>query len=368
MLSVRNELSELILACDPLVCDTACQIRACTLLQIYTTLQNNPQYLPISDQDYINHCRILTSISEREMDVSDTLISEKTDLSKISKADIEKYGLSSNKKKEHFVGKIRLTVADQSLKQFRQLTPQLKYDDGLLKYFQDDYLYIENSKSKIPIIPFYLSVKMMLNFLYQYNKLLILNIKQYLSQHNENQLVSAKTICFRYAGEELVRQPNKSLAQDEVGLAISMVTTNETFLNIKDQPIDVMILLSAAAHFQTPLLAKGNIDECQKDFVDGEKPAEPKPLIAYKNEVNQCSIKEYKAFRDLAHQYNLIKKEKNSTSPVFCVEHVYLSTLEKSKQHKREYLEKMQNLKLFTPRKMADSHAVTKEIDHVHTI
>jgi len=337
-------------------------------LQIYSALQNNLHDQLAPDEDYINQCRILTFASKRIMDASDNLLADETDLSKIPESEVQANGLLSRNKKEAFIGKMRRTVSEKSLKQLKQLTPQLKYDDDLEKYFQDNYLYIDSCRAKVPIIPFYLSVKMMLNFLYQYNQLLILNIKQFLRENNEPRLVSAKTLCFRYAGEKLMRVSKKHFTEDEAGLAVSMVTMDETFFDIKNQPLDILILLCGTSHCQTPRQAKGNINELQKDFADREKSTEPKLLMNFKNEINQCSIKEYQEFRELGHQYELIRNETHSTPPVVRIEHVYLSTLEKSRQHKREYLEKMQNLKLFTPRKIADSCTAMKETDHVHTI
>ena len=164
----------IILNCDPLVGDTACQIRAIHLLHLYH-LHNQGQAFSEADVLYIQQCQMLTILTEAKFLEFHIIDTESINLKKIALAPELFVNNTVNSK---FIAKAQANIARRSLEFLTLIYEPNFFEAELGKYMELDSLYKSSSKQHIPIIPCFMSTQLMLYYLKQRQSLLKVTIKR----------------------------------------------------------------------------------------------------------------------------------------------------------------------------------------------
>lgn len=164
----------IILSCDPLVGDTACQIRAIHLLYLYQ-LYNKGQVLSAEDLQYIRECQMLTLLTEAKLLEFNIIDTEAICLKKINLAPELFANYTVNGK---FIAKAQANVALRALMFLQIICKPHFFEEGLDKYLQVGFLYKSSSQQHIPLIPCFISTQLMLHYLKYTQALLIINMQR----------------------------------------------------------------------------------------------------------------------------------------------------------------------------------------------
>ncbi|MCD6046944.1 MAG: hypothetical protein K0S08_591 [Gammaproteobacteria bacterium] len=348
-----KKLLTILLHCDPLVGDTACHLRAIHLLFLYHHIQKQIQAVASEQEeidllvkkDFLEASLLLTKAQTSKLDPTGLLIGQKTN------TEIPELSKLSRTKKDALIAEARQKVATETLGFVKSYYQSIKdfFTDNLSRYLlQEDFLYLSSKKVHTPILPFYLSCKIMLDILAREKLLLIVHIKRLAAAADvfERKLLGEAVIyyCYDDTLQKFVVQDKSTIADNAPGLKINMysclpalshgvekcfdqVDSSIFFQDFKQLDIAKIILMCAVGHIQVPDAAQGSLQELNQDFNmlqegDGES------LMRVDNNIHQCSKLEFTKFLLTAKKYTVFGLEASSINPVppIQVNHVHLST------------------------------------------
>lgn len=368
--------SNQVLQYDPLVSDTACHTRAPYL--VYLSKKYKDNQLSNEEKNYLELCALLTETRDLKKDIFDIIIDEKTEIKKIPSKYTE---LKSNTKKNEFIASKKLNVAKATLKFLSDSTKNLKLSDYTGSKYREIILNSEN----IPVLPLYVSSKMMLNYASTQSVPLVVNLKRIVNQEKSYTLDGAVTLFYRYdKNSKKIIEQNDS--PDEEAIAIDMVdcytkgkedevnqfltaSTFKLFLQeFKKLDIAMLIMLCAVGHPQFPALAqepegtksssqslKKESSSTQSSSITTEEKNTFKPISEI--DLTVCTDDEFKKLESTARYYGFFRKDarysKKSKEGIitrtdtclFYVDHVYASTYRDCKKRTDSLMSQQDTLK-----------------------
>ncbi len=341
------ELFNTILSCDPLISDTACQLRVIYLLHLYQAIQAHR----ISDEAlrYIQDCYTLTQVSEKVIDpILEVAISQRTVIPKGMRFyDSAHQEITSKNKKEGLIAGLKAKVASESIEFIRHFQSS---KDSFVDYFnKDNALFISSSQQKIPLLPCYINTQLMLRALKEERGLLIVNMKRIIVAADKTKRMNTEMICYRYdrlGFLALSAPPDKTLLS-EPAVTIDMYSSivqsceenessieplflennfSEFIAGFSALDIATIIMMCAAAHDQLPTTAKGATAAVARDFAPGLF-LESTKVSEVIFDLDVCSKEQYQRLHQTAITYGLSDSD-NFYNPIR-IHHIYLSTLER---------------------------------------
>ena len=156
----KKELLKKLVSYDPLVGDTACQIRATHLLSLYQSiLERNPCHISEDESKYIDYCQHLTGLTK-----------------------IPKSQRSTIAEQQSFIAK-------QGIEFLKNVHASLSENQLLHNYLNVNLLSKISAQSKsqsIAILPCFISTNMMLQYMKNTAALLIINIKRMIVMEDQS--------------------------------------------------------------------------------------------------------------------------------------------------------------------------------------
>lgn len=342
----NEELALKILRCYPLIGDAACQIRAIYFLHLYESIiRNNDTSIQVENLQLIENSLVLTAIADHEYDPFKILTSEKSNLSKIPDDVVTKYGLKSKSKKTRYINEIRAKVAKTSADFLCQMFTEIYYNEEIKKYLTTTFLYLSLSGKHVPILPCYLSCKMMLDFLAMHDQLLTIKLTRIIQDHVEiTPSFKQETFSFRFDNKTFVFCEGSGDAQLTITIDMyscfnpltktatvthpgffAVAEFDKFFSEFKKADIAKLIILSASAHYQYPELTSGDTEQAACDFNE-VKEDKTRTLTNTEFTFFKPSLIEYNQFRQLAQNIDLINfnhHDRQTKSPIIGISHIY---------------------------------------------
>ena len=173
MLTTKQEIQNTILHCDPLVGETACQIRAIHLLHLYNQVQKDLTLTPV-ELEYINYCELLTKSKEDRFGEFNMIDSGTINTSKVT------HLYKSQELTSKVIALKQSKIAAMGVEFMQSIAPVSFFQDHLDKYLENEFLYKSSSKKHLSVIPCFISTQLMLLHLMNTNSLLIINLKRIL--------------------------------------------------------------------------------------------------------------------------------------------------------------------------------------------
>ena len=206
--TAREDALSFILSLDPLVGDTACQLYSTYLLLLFLKLQSN-QPLLSEEIELLNACKILTITAVDQPDPSGCIISRKVNPEILSSE------ISSKTQREKRVKEARKYVATSTFDFFSIFFQRLDFfDEMMCKYpSAKTNLFISASHCQTPLLPFYISCKIMFYILKEYHSLLIVNLKRL---NEDKQPIAHFKLHYRY-DESTRKFKNISIGDAQAG-------------------------------------------------------------------------------------------------------------------------------------------------------
>lgn len=208
-------LSTQILKYDPLVSDTACHVRACYLVSL--ARKSKTTRLSEDEQSYLEACDLLTQTQSRKKDVFGVITDERTDINNIP----VKYlpSTASNGKKNTLLATTKAAVAKKTLTFLQAACSELVLngDPEIFTFTIPTY------SQRIPVLPLYVSSKMMLHYASKQAIPLAVNLKRLSLQDGNYVLDGAVSLTYVFSPEagKFTLQEAK---EDVEVLAIDMVS------------------------------------------------------------------------------------------------------------------------------------------------
>ncbi|MCX7121969.1 MAG: hypothetical protein NTZ67_09425 [Gammaproteobacteria bacterium] len=168
-----KDLHSILLSLDPLVGDNVCQLYSAHLLMLFLKVQGNSQ-LTEDEIKFLNACHILTFTADNVLDLNGCTLSRKANPELLSGE------ISSKTQREKKVKEARKCVATTTFDFFSALFNETDFFDEIMRKYTSSQsnLYISASHCQTPLLPFYVSCKIMFFILKQYRSLLIVNLKR----------------------------------------------------------------------------------------------------------------------------------------------------------------------------------------------
>jgi len=366
-----------ILQYDPLVSDSACHTRAAYL--IYLSRKSRAGNLSKEELGYLEACNILTKTQFRKYDAFGIIVDERTDTNKIP----SEYGLASasNTKKNTFLAQKKSEVAKTTLdflqENCKELTLYAEFD--ALRY------QIPTMKHYTPVVPLYVSAKMMLHYSAKQAIPIMVNLKRLTMVDEQFFLDGAASIVHRFDSEK-GKFIQEEVKDDQEAIAIDMVScyvkntekevngflTTSTFQAFMQEfgkeDLAMLILLCAAGH--PPYPASAEPTKSTKPSSATEEKSADKQTIApadtesnspakFQFDLNRCTENEIKQLSALARHYGFFREgaqyakidnknkklTRTNTCLPFYVDHVYASTLKSCQEKTALLLAQRDNLK-----------------------
>ncbi|MDR3477907.1 MAG: hypothetical protein P4M14_07740 [Gammaproteobacteria bacterium] len=358
-------LSSQIVQYDPLVSDTACHTRAPYL--IYLARKTKAAELSQEEKNYLAACETLTSARSQKRDAFDIITEERTDSSKIPARYIPKE--SSNTKKNTFLAQQKTLVAKATIAFLQDNCQEM-----VLEGPPESYTFnIPQCKLQIPVLPLYVSAKMMLYSAASQNIPLVVNIKRLKLQEENFQLEGASSLVYAFDSEKK-RFASQDASDDQEAIAIDMVSchipntedevngflTAETFSifleAFKKEDIALLVMIAAAGHPQYPVsaeppkMANPKVSDKSSGSAASSSAAASSPAVEEKLaapvsiNLNECSTKEFQQLTNLARQYGFFRENaqyiriskdgvlsRTKTCIPFFIDHIRASTVNTAK-------------------------------------
>jgi hypothetical protein len=349
---------------DPLVSDSACHTRAPYL--VYLARKSKVATLSQEEQNYLEACEILTETQSRKLDPFGIILDERTDPSKIP----IKYlpANASNTQKNTFLAQKKSLVAKTTLAFLQEGCKDLT-----LSKSQEAFTFnIPTSKQYIPVLPLYISAKMMLHYVAKQAIPLVVNLKRVRLADKQFVLDGAASLTYTFDSKNS-QFAQQELQNDDEVIAIDMVScyvkdtegdvngflassTFKAFMEVFcKEDIASLVMICAAGHAQypksaePPQLKKGEGETTQAAAASSssssaaEKKEEDKVDVStpLKVSLSQCEDQEYRKLASLARHYGFFRPEakyvrldlekqkllRPSTCLPFYIDHIYASTL-----------------------------------------
>jgi hypothetical protein len=377
-------LSNQIVQYDPLVSDTACHTRAPYL--VYLARKSKSSELDQTEKDYLDACETLTAIKLRKQDAFGVITDERTDNTKIPARFIA--ANSSNTKKNTFLAQQKTFVAKATLAFLQENCKDMKMFAGL----KDITFNIPHYKMSLPVLPLYVSAKMMLNFAAKQSIPLVANIKRLKSQEDSFALEGASSLIYRFDTEKKAFALQEA-EQDQEAIAINIVScyventekevdgfltakTFQLFLEaFKREDIALLIMIAAVGHPQYPSTAEppkksaepppaeekqmaNDASSSSESAASAASAASIEPLTPLAVNLNECATSEYNQLETLARRYGFFRENSQYITisqqgvlsrPKSClsffVDHIYASTIQTSQLATARLNELRQELK-----------------------
>lgn len=360
---IQSKLTqECILQNDPLVSDTACHIRAPYLVYLANKI-NKKKPLANDELSFLEDSRVLTKSQSRQYDAFGMIIVERTEIKNIPPEYAHQIK-PSNSAKNKFLAEKKKAVAEKSIQFLIKKTKEMVFADGLDQY-TDTFNYFILCSLKIPVLPLYLTAKMMLYCAYKYNMPLIVNIRRLKLHCAENEkyysLDGAKTLKYVYSNGQGKFVPCKEIEKSSEGAIVidmctcyaagaeekvSNVFTQKTFSEFlkyfKSEDISKVILVCAVAHPQYPL----NTTLKDADLMASEERNKILDSSPLEINVRRGSLKEYRQLCTIANSYGFFQNKKfvyanikagkicrPDCSVPFFIDHIYSGTFAKAKEN-----------------------------------
>lgn len=376
-------LSSQIMKYDPLVSDAACHTRAPYL--IYLSRKSKTAKLSSEEESYLEACEILTETQARKLDVFGVIIDEKTDITKISSKYIP--ANSSNTKKNTFLAQKKSEVAKSTLTFLQDACKDLTLNANPEAFT----FHIPSSKHYIPVLPLYVSAKMMLHYAAKQTIPLVVNIKRLALQGTKYVLDGASSLAYNFDSgsshfilQELNNDPDviaidmvSCYVKDKEAEANNFLTSStfKAFLEaFSKEDVTALIMICAAGHPQYPSTAEppklkkeepntgirthkeeaaassSSSGTCSEDKVDLATPT--------KINLNECTEKEYKQLAALARHYGFFRENaqyaridtksqkliRATTCLPFYIDHIYASSMKECQAKTGLLVEKQASL------------------------
>jgi hypothetical protein len=161
MLTTTTREMQEILAIDPLVGDTACQNRAVYLAYLARKVRRNKPLNSI-ELEFIENCRVLTEVKDTQRNEFGVITSERSKKLEALNPAVFPDNVKSNTSKNTYLSQKRRVVAEQSLAFLINKTKGMTFFAPLLRPANPPATLPMNNVP-VPVLPFYLSLKMMLN-------------------------------------------------------------------------------------------------------------------------------------------------------------------------------------------------------------
>jgi hypothetical protein len=372
MLSSRQ-----IIQYDPLVSDAACHTRA----PYFIYLARKTKTAPLSKEEltYLEACKILTETQARQYDVFNVITDERTDINKIPSQYIETS--ASSNKKNIFLAQKKKEVATTTLDFLLKNTTEMVLDTAPDAFT----FYIPTSRQFIPVVPLYISAKMMLHYAAKQAIPIVVNLKRLVLRESEFLLDGAVSMSYTYNSttEKFAIQEIKEDKDEQEVIAMDMVScyvkgtekevggflmsdTFQIFLELfKKEDLVTLVMLCAAGHSQYPASAEPSKSIKSKSTIPIPPPttaieeiSESKVPTLTTVSLNECSQKEFQQLSDLARRYGFFRQNaqyvqldrksntlQRTTTSLFYMDHVYTSTMMQCQMATAKLLEKQALLK-----------------------
>lgn len=334
-----------ILCCDPLVSDTACQIRAIYLVYLYHNILQKTE-LSHEEKQFINDCELLSQdiLTIYQNDIQGFILTQ------MSKGDIkfidEKGNELSKNQKTVLIANVKSKVASMGIEFIRRYSHA---SDDFQSFFGAESTYISSSKIRIHVLPCYLNTQLMLRSLKQNNFLLIVNLTRIHIHDNQKKIIGSAIICYRYSNNQLLAITANDTMRYEPAVTINMYSTLvlnsenhytqiEPFFScpelscftngFRQLDLSKIIMMCAAAHEQLPKSVKYS----NNDFTPGVFPDINKISEIYFN-LEQCTKSQFQLMLHTAKNYGLINEsmppsDNHIFNPIR-INHIYISSLAK---------------------------------------
>jgi hypothetical protein len=249
--------SSQILKYDPLVSDTACHTRAC--YQVFLARKSRTASLSTEEESYLEALDLLTQTQSRKQDVFGVITDERTDISQIP----PKYlpASASNGKKNTLLAKAKSEVAKATLKFLQQGCNELVLNgDPEIFTFS-----IPTYSQRIPVLPLYVSAKMMLHYASKQAIPLVVNLRRLSLREGNYLLDGAMSLTYAFNTEKRQFTPQE-VKENEAAIAIDMFScyvpgteaevsgflTSSTFQafveSFQKEDIAALVMLAAVGH------------------------------------------------------------------------------------------------------------------------
>ncbi len=310
-MQARNEeLLRKILASDPIIGDVACQNRAVYLAYLFQKISRQ-KVLNNDEIEFINLASNLSEILIAERSPCDLVKDFKTpSMGKLpAKFPAE---ACSNKKKQTYLGESKAKIADLALQFMQRKAQKMRFEDPVLdvnENAEEIKRFMGSTGSRIPVFPFYSSIKMALNIINR-RKIDIVAVVRYVDTDNET-LLAKQQILYQYT--ENGYKPQLGEVQDlgnlegvnkkKEAILFEFVETynqkkaridfDEFIETFKQKDILKMIMIYGGNHSQYPLSTEKMV---------------PASLAFLKNtavnlaarapfDINTCSVDEFEAYK-----------------------------------------------------------------------
>lgn len=351
---------------DPLVSDAACHTRALYLAFLAKKEKNEKTPLSKDESTYLENCKILTDSRARNTDNFDLITEEATNADSVPDEQVSQPP-SLNKKKT-YLSKKKSMVATSTLAYLQTACSELQlYANPEIFTFD-----IRTDSQRIPVLPLYISAKMMLHLAAKHSYPLVVNLKRISLQEKSFLLDGAVSLVYSFNQEKKQFSPQEAKG-DEEAIAIDMVSclvknTEEetagflaspifqTFLEVfKQEDLATLVMICAVGHKQYPKSAEKLRSKEQDPVLDTpfiEEKMDEK--AAFQTSLNECSKSDYNKLYSLANRYGFFRKDLNyvslaenntkivrtKTSIPLYIDHVYASTINECKNKTAKLLEK----------------------------
>lgn len=311
--TTTREMQE-ILAIDPLAGDTACQNRAIYLACLARKVRRNKPLNP-EELDFIENCRILSEAKDIRRDAFGIITTQRgKPLEKIDAVVFPDNGECSNTKKNAFLAEKKKAVAVASLNFMMRKSQQMTFFSPLPRA-EDAPSTLPINGVRIPVFPFYLAVKMMLNIVNR-KAIDIVAVITRVQENGENRVLlgNAMVLYTKRDGQysptrlnetegeaSLIKEAIKiefvSKVKCDEGLSKDNADTTLSFeaylAKFMEKDILQQILLYGGNHSVYPSRTKSPEDDV---FLRDLGPLEETKLF----DLNQCSLYEYRELKRLA--------------------------------------------------------------------
>jgi len=332
-----TELLQFILTLDPLVGDTACQLRAMFLVHLYHQAEqqaNQQNFSLLEHKSFFDSALLLSNYDLKEEDsiyIPTPKVIKHNNLGKHKKAVASKcVTFASDYQAKHM-----------NFEHYQPASPP----------------YISTSHQKIPLIPCYISTHSMLRFLSNSGYLLLIDMRRLRKEEQKYTFLGAGCIAYRVQDQAVAIPVEQMRAiQYEPGICISMASYIQDEQTCTDKMIEplfsmpcftefltafkeninmiTLVMMAAAAHPQYPLnstrfSSPAVSDAMKRDFQvipEDTNTAEPLEVnLSSDTDLNVCTREQFRGLCRLASRYGLFPKREEDAA--INIKHIKISTI-----------------------------------------
>lgn len=330
-----------ILSLDPLVSDTACQNRVVALLVLSRKISKGGK-LTEEEDSFIEACSLLSMTKDVELIPGLGLIGkEVTDNKKIPDKYFAGVAVISNKMRNKLLARKKREVAEMAL-QIMKANCNVQFDQGFMFYNQTASV-IKLEGESIPVLPVYVTAKMLLQYINRENIPVLINMKRLLCDKDTKQVTKIGEAYFCYE-QGSIKPASVELLQgksDDGAIVFAMMSqisnkvrqyekylTQQNFDDFRqvfqEQDFNLLVMLCAAAHSPYPKKIIYNQLDPLSETV--------RPVLSpqmQRMSLNDASMEEYRALAGMARQFGFFKNR-------VAIDHISTSTIGNCQQRIKE--------------------------------